>query len=204
MEIILLLKGILIGIVISAPVGPIGVLCIKRTFNRGRKSGLATGLGATTADGIYGGIAAYGVTYLSSFLASQEYWFRLAGGTILLFLGVKTFFSQSIRNVETPDAQSLASDYISTFFLTLTNPVTIIAFLSIFAALGLGVEAHKSTAPTTIVLGVIMGSFLWWFTLSSGINLLKKSLRMNSLSLINKISGSLLFIFALTLFISLV
>ncbi len=204
MNIVLLLKGIIIGIAISAPVGPIGVLCIKRTFHSGRRSGLATGLGATTADGIYGAIAAYGLSYISGFLVSQEFWFRLAGGVILLFLAVKTFFSRSIKEIKAPTAHSLASDYVSTFFLTLTNPITIVAFLAIFAASGLGHEAHKFAAPTTMVLGVILGSFMWWISLSSGISILKKHFQMNSLHLINKISGTLLFIFAGMLFLSLI
>ena len=204
MDILLLLKGIIIGIAISAPVGPIGVLCIKRTFNNGRRSGFTSGLGAATADAIYGTIAAYGLTFISGFLISQEFWFRLVGGLILLFLGLKTFFSRPIEDIESTSKQTLVSDYISTFFLTLTNPVTIIAFLAIFAASGLGSEVHKSSSPAIIVLGVITGSCLWWFSLSSGISLVKKHFQMNSLYLINKIAGTLLVIFAIVLFLSLI
>ena len=204
MEIIILLKGILIGIAISAPVGPIGVLCIKRTFSNGRSSGFATGLGATTADGFYGAVAAYGLTYISGFLIQHQNWFRLGGGMILLYLGIKTFFSRSIKSLDTSTKKNLGSDYITTFFLTLTNPITIIAFVAIFAAAGLPEKGHTFLSATIMVLGVILGSCLWWFSLSSGINILKNHFQMNSLHMINKISGAFLVFFSILLFISLI
>jgi len=136
-RILLLLKGLIIGFSIAAPVGPIGVLCIRRNLAKGRTSGLASGLGAATADAIYGGIAGLGLTRISNLLLEQQAWFRSIGGGFLLYLGIRTFLSKPAGAVAAARRTDLAGDYLSTSLLTLTNPLTILSFAAIFAGLGL-------------------------------------------------------------------
>jgi threonine/homoserine/homoserine lactone efflux protein len=131
------LKGLLLGFSIAAPVGPIGLLCIQRTIANGRRSGLVTGLGAATADGLYGAVAAFGLTTISGFLVGQQIWLRLIGGLFLLYLGSRTFLSKSAERAASSIHKNLFRDYASTVFLTITNPMTILSFAAVFAGLGL-------------------------------------------------------------------
>ena len=186
---VLLLKGLFIGFSIAAPVGPIGVLCIRRTLAYGRRSGLASGLGAATADALYGCLAAFGLTFLSRFLTQQQSWFRLGGGVFLLYLGVRIFFSRPAGAAPSTSPSGLAGDYFSTFFLTLANPLTILAFAAIFAGLGLGGPAAGYMGAATIVLGVFVGSALWWVILSWAIALLRDRFNLRDLRWVNRVSG---------------
>ncbi|MGH7682576.1 MAG: LysE family translocator, partial [Candidatus Eiseniibacteriota bacterium] len=133
----LLLRGIVIGFSIAAPVGPIGVLCIRRTLADGRAAGLATGLGAASADAIYGCLAAFGLTALTSALVGAQTWVRLIGGAFLIYLGAKTLLAKPGDRPAQATASGLVSAYASTFLLTLTNPMTILSFVAVFAALDL-------------------------------------------------------------------
>lgn len=162
------LKGLLLGFSIAAPVGPIGLLCIQRTVAYGRRSGLVTGLGAATADGVYGTVAAFGLTAISGFLVGQQFWFRIVGGIFLVYLGAKTLFSKAAEKAASPDRNNLFSDYASTVFLTITNPMTILSFAAVFAGLGLADTGGHGPA-VWMVAGVILGSALWWFALSGGV-----------------------------------
>src|SRR3970040_603046 len=137
MDLGFLLRGLVIGFSIAAPVGPIGVLCIRRTLTEGRIAGFVSGLGAATADAFYGAIAGFGLTFISSFLIDQQFWLRLAGGFFLLYLGVKTFRSSPPDNAALQDRSGIFGAYASTLVLTLTNPMTILSFAIIFAGLGL-------------------------------------------------------------------
>ena len=162
MDLNFLIKGLIIGFSIAAPVGPIGILCIRRTIANGKVSGLISGLGAATADGFYGIVAAYGLVGISNLLVGQQFWFRIIGGIFLLYLGIKIFTAKSgDKNSETNKSKSLWGDYFSTFILTITNPVTILSFVAIFAGLGLGASANSHASATTMVVGVILGSILW-------------------------------------------
>lgn len=143
------LKGLILGFSIAAPVGQIGVLCIRKTLQFGRLSGLFSGLGAAAADAIYAVIAAFGLTLISNFLIAGQFWFRLIGGVFLLYLGWKTFFAQPYSQTQKVSHTTLLNDFISTFFLTLTNPMTILSFLAVFAGLGLSnVEGDYLQAST--------------------------------------------------------
>ncbi len=127
----LFIKGLLIGLAIAAPVGPIGILCIHRSLHDGFKIGLMTGLGAAFADGTYGLIAGFGLTALSSLLINHQFWIRLAGGLFLLYLGIKMFLA-SPREKQSNDSDHSAWHALSTtFLLTLTNPTTILSFIAI-------------------------------------------------------------------------
>jgi threonine/homoserine/homoserine lactone efflux protein len=189
-------RGLLLGFSIAAPVGPIGVLCIRRTLTQGWRIGFLTGMGAATADATYGAIAAFGLTALSNLLIAEQFWLRLIGGIYLLFLGARTFFAKPATVASNATANSLAGAYTSTFLLTLTNPTTILSFAAIFA--GFGVASSNSTlAAAVLVLGVFVGSALWWLLLSGGVTLLSSRFRPAALVWVNRISGAVIFLFGL-------
>jgi threonine/homoserine/homoserine lactone efflux protein len=196
-------KGLLIGFSIAAPVGPIGLLCTQRTIAYGRISGLVTGLGAATADGLYGAVAAFGLTTISSFLVGQQFWFRLIGGMFLLYLGTKAFLSKAAEEAATSNHKSLFSDYCSTVFLTVTNPMTIVSFAAVFAGLGLASSGGGHSSAALMIAGVVLGSTLWWFVLSAGVSLFQAKFSSDSLKFLNRISGAILIGFAIFAFASL-
>lgn len=189
MDISYLFKGLLIGFSIAAPVGPIGILCIKRTITSGRLAGLVSGLGAATADAVYGIIAAFGLTFISSFLIDQQSWLRLLGGAFLCYLGVKTFFTKPTESSSLSNEINLLNAYGSTFFLTLTNPLTILSFAAIFAGLGLLDVDGNYLSAAIIVLGVFIGSACWWFLLSTGVSIFRARFTSTGLLWVNRISG---------------
>jgi len=197
------LRGLIIGFSIAAPVGPIGVLCIRRTLADGRASGLISGLGAATADAIYGSIAGFGLTFISSLLIRQQGWLRLVGGTFLCYLGLKTFFARPAEQPALAKGNDLLSAYASTFFLTLTNPMTILSFAAIFAGLGVGSASGNYFSAGILVLGVFIGSALWWLILSSGVGMIWKKFNSLGLRWINRISGIIITAFGLFVLLSL-
>ena len=198
-----LARGLLIGLSIAAPVGPIGVLCIRRTLAHGRMVGLATGLGAATADACYGGIAAFGITVVSSLLLSQQVWIRLIGGIFLCYLGLTTFSAVPAERAAAAAGSTLLQAYASALALTITNPLTILSFAAIFAGLGAGATGGGSGAAAVLVAGVFAGSALWWVILSSGIGLLRGKVGPRLLRWVNRLSGSILVTFGLLAFASL-
>ena len=188
----LLLRGILIGLSIAAPVGPIGVLCIRRTLADGRAAGLATGLGAATADAVYGCIAALGLTAVTGALTGAQSWIRVIGGAFLLVLGARSFLAHAESRAAEAKGIGLLGAYASTFLLTLTNPMTILSFLAVFAALGLGATRGGPMAAAVLVLGVLLGSTLWWFFLSFGVSLFRDRVDARGLRWVNRISGAVI------------
>jgi threonine/homoserine/homoserine lactone efflux protein len=151
--------------------------------------GLATGLGAATADAFYGCIAAFGLTFISNFLIHQQSWLRLIGGAFLCYLGIKTFVSLPVDSSSQSTHLSLLNAYGSTFFLTLTNPLTILSFAVIFTGLGL-VEANGDYSSAAItVLGVFLGSACWWVLLTTGVSFLRVKITPTGLHWVNRISG---------------
>ena len=185
------------GFSIAAPVGPIGILCIRRTLAGGRVSGFVTGLGAATADAIYGCIAGFGLTFISSFLIHQQGWFRMVGGLFLCYLGLKTLLAKPAEQSASAKGDGLLGHYVSTFFLTLTNPMTILAFAAIFAGLGVGSGGGNYASAGVLVSGVFLGSTLWWVILSSGVGLFRKRFSLQALRWVNRISGIIVLGFGL-------
>ena len=188
----LLFKGIIIGFAIAAPVGPIGVLCIRRTLAEGRTSGFVSGLGAATADAIYGSVAALGLTFVANLLTSGEMWLRLVGGAFLVFLGVRTFLARPVERAASTGKNGLPGAYASTLFLTLTNPTTILSFAAIFAGLGAGSAGGDVPSAMLLVLGVFVGSAFWWLVLSGITGLFRARLSARGLRWVNRISGTVL------------
>jgi len=203
MEIGFLFRGLMIGFSIAAPVGPIGVLCIRRTLAEGRASGLISGLGAATADAIYGCIAGFGLTFISNLLIHQQMWLRLFGGAFLCYLGLTTFLAKPAESAAIIKGNSLLGAYGSTLFLTLTNPMTMLSFAAIFAGLGVGSQTSDYGSAGILVLGVFMGSALWWLILSSGVSMAGKKLNSHGLRWVNRISGFVILVFGLLALLSL-
>lgn len=189
MDYSLFLRDLVIGFSIAAPVGPIGVLCIRRTLTDGQISGLVSGLGAATADAFYGCVAGFGLTFISSFLVGQKMWLSLFGGLFLLYLGIKTLLSKPAEKEATIRQNGLFGSYLSTFLLTLTNPMTILSFAAIFAALGLGNTSGSYASALILVLGVFLGSAIWWLFLSGGVGLFRDKFNTQGLLWVNRISG---------------
>ena len=204
MDLSFFLRGLVVGFSIAAPVGPIGVLCIRRTLAEGRASGLVSGLGAATADAIYGCIAGFGLAFVSDFLISQRDWFRIVGGGFLCFLGVRTFLSKPAENVSSAKGNGLPGSYVSTFFLTITNPMTILSFAAIFAGLGIGDAGGGYVSAAVLVLGVFVGSALWWFFLSSCVSMFRTRVNPYRLLWVNRISGIIIAGFGLIAILSLI
>lgn len=196
----LLVRGLALGFAIAAPVGPIGVLCIRRTLADGRLIGFVSGLGAATADAFYSAVAAFGLTVVANLLVGQHIWVRLIGGLFLCYLGLRILLrrpaTQPAQTAPAPVAhRGLAGAYISTLALTLTNPATILTFAAIFAGLGLAGTAGNAGAAL-LVLGVFLGSALWWLILSGGVALLRARFTARAMRAVNLVSGLLLLGFA--------
>lgn len=187
-----LLKGLVLGFSVAAPVGPIGLLCIQRTLMHGRLAGFLSGLGATTADALYGAVAAFGFTLLTDFLISQQRWLQLAGGLFLCYLGMKTLLAKPADREATAQGKGLWGMYLSTLFLTVTNPLTILSFAAMFAGLGVAASANSAGSAVQMVAGVFLGSALWWSLLSVGGGFLKKKISPAILRGVNILSGVLI------------
>jgi threonine/homoserine/homoserine lactone efflux protein len=196
MSVAFLLKGLLIGFSIAAPVGPIGVLCIRSTLVEGFSVGLACGMGAATADAIYGCVAGFGLTFVSDLLVGQKFWVQLVGGLFLVYLGVRTFVSKPAEAAApSSTGRGLPRSYLSTFFLTLTNPLTILAFAAIFAGMGVATSQGTYISAATLVLGVFLGSALWWVALSGTVALVRRRLSPAWLGWVNRFSGAVILAF---------
>lgn len=188
-----LLKGIILGFSIAAPVGPIGLLCIRRTLAEGKASGFVSGLGAATADALYGFIAAFGLTAVSTLLLDYQLPIRTTGSLFLFYLAVKIFISKPAEKTgEVGLHTPLWKSYASTFFLTLTNPATALSFVAVFAGLGVASNEAGYLSGGSMVLGVFLGSALWWLLLSGGVGLFRKKLDVQKLVWVNRISGILI------------
>ena len=193
----ILLQGAILGFSIAAPVGPIGLLCIRRTAARGFRSGFFSGLGAASADAFYGTIAAAGLTLVADFLVKQGDWFALLGGTFLVFLGVRTFLSKPPDEGEAEESGSMAGDYFSTFLLTLSNPLTIFSFAAVLGGLNMGAASEFRMGAFVLVLGVFTGSALWWLGLSTAVHFLRGLATLKVLVWVNRIAGAAISVFGL-------
>lgn len=193
MELTVFLKGVLVGFAMAVPIGPIGILCIRRTLTEGRLRGLIIGLGAATGDLIYGCVASFGLTVVSTALFSQRIWMRLVGGTLLVFLGVRIYRAHPVNPDLPMNRNGFLRSYLTIVFLTLTNPLTIFGFIAAFALLGLGNGLGYSSA-TALGVGVSIGSCLWFLSLNSGVMLFRKKLNMAGLRWVNRVAGILIVI----------
>jgi len=186
-----LLKGVVVGIVIALPVGPVGVLCVRRTLFEGPTYGFVSGLGAAVADTIFGIVAGFGITIVRDFMLRYQDWFAAAGGLFLLYVGIEALVQASDADPEPVEDEGYVAVFASTFALTITNPITILAFAAIFAKVGVSGKAELLDM-SILVSGVFLGSLLWWLGLSFGIAALRRRADTVRLIWLNRISGAIL------------
>lgn len=194
MDISFFFKGILVGIIISAPIGPVGALCIQRTMNRGRLCGILSGIGAAIGDSIFAAIAVFGLTFISGFLNDKEAWFRIAGGVILLYFGLRVYLSK-------PQDCSAANGEVnhfgiigSAFLLTISNPLVILSIIAVFAVLGIVDPTASYISTALLILGVFTGAVFLWTVTSHILSGYRNKMGQRGALLVNRITG--LFILA--------
>lgn len=192
MSLTLFLQGLVLGFSIAAPVGPIGVLCIRRSIGEGALVGFLCGLGAATADAIYEAIGAAGVKTVSDFLERQQFWLGLLGGIFLCYLGAKTFRGRPAETAARQTKSGLAASYLTTLALTLTNPMTIFSFAGMFAGFGLGAGQASWSDVAVIVGGVFVGSAAWWLILSGLASRLRTRFDHCWHTWLNRLSGTVI------------
>ena len=188
-ELELLIGGIIVGLMIAMPVGPVNILCIQRTLEAGWRSGVISGIGAAAADMLYGGIAGFSITLVVQFLVREQFWIRFLGGILLVVIGIAYFFKRpGALNANEQNRGSAYSDLRSTFLLTLTNPTTVLSFLALLAALGMGDPRHW-WLTVFLVGGIFCGSMAWWIVLSSIVNQFRGRINDRILLLMNRFAG---------------
>jgi threonine/homoserine/homoserine lactone efflux protein len=192
---ILLLKGIAVGFAIAAPVGPVGILCIQRSLTKGVFYGLASGMGAAIADAIFGAVAAFGVSFIAQFLERQQYWFQLGGGALLLAMAAHTILARWRPRGARVEANDLAHDLLTTFFLTITNPITIFSLTAVFVAVGITTGTETLLGGALVTGGVFAGSALWWAILCSSVSLFRRMVSDAYLRRIHRVSGFVMLLF---------
>ena len=204
MDITILLRGIVIGFSIAAPVGPIGVLCIRRTLGDGRAIGFTSGMGAATADALYGCVAAFGLTLVSNFLIGQKFWLSLIGGLFLITLGVKNFTSRPAESLQQiPRGRGLVAAYASTLFLHLTNPATILSFSSSSPG-WVSSTKHATPSPPSFSSSACSSFSLWWLTLSLGVGFFRDRFNTTAMAWVNRISGIIITTFGIVALFTLI
>ena len=198
------IKGIIIGLLVSAPLGPIGIMCIQRTLNRGYMAGFISGLGAAAADIIFALIAGFGLTIVINFIEKQHIYFQILGGLFVLYLGLRIFNTNPVKQLRLQrlNKTRLSQDFASVFLLTISNPMAIFLFIGIMAALKVANDLLSYFELSILIAGIAGGAILWWFVLASIANRFRKKIRLKSIWWLNKITGSVVFIFGLVVIIS--
>ena len=183
--------GIKVGFLASIPLGPIGVLCIQRTLQKGRLAGFISGIGAATSDTIYAIIAGFSLSYIVTFIEKQSFWLQLVGAVILIILGIHIFRSNpavQLRKHRRGES-NLLHDYISTFLLTISNPLAVFIFIAFFAGFGVVNPDAGLIGQLIMIIGVFIGASCWWLTLTSIVGFFRSAVNLRRLYWINKIAG---------------
>jgi len=204
LNLLFIIKGLLIGISVSAPLGPIGVLCIQRTLNKGFKSGFVSGAGAASADIIYAIIAGFSITYISDFLIEYQTYIRIIGGAFLILVGIRISISNPAKQIRKlrVKGNNYYKDYITSFLITVSNPITILAFGAFFTAFDMIDKNVNNFDITIMIIAVFSGSLIWWISLISIVTIFKTRIRLRNLLWINRITGILIVLFAAFVIIS--
>ncbi len=195
-------KGLILGFSIAAPVGPMALLCIQRTLNRGRLYGLVSGLGIATADAFYGAVAGFGLSFVTNFLVGQQFWLRLVGGLFLVYMGLRTLGSKPADKAARADERGLGRAYFSIFLLTLTNPLTILSFVAVFGGFGLGAADYLGAG--VLVVGVFCGSALWWLSITGVVSFFRHRFDARLLVWVNRLSGLIIVVFGVVALLGLI
>lgn len=190
----LFVQGMGFGLAVAAPVGPMSLLCMRRTLAQGWRTGLATGAGIATGDGVYAGVAVAGLASLSQFMLANERPLHLAAGLFLLYLGIKTMLARQSGEAAPQPATRAGRAFAGTVLLTLTNPPTIIMFAAIFASLSPPGGYDPAGAAFTVG-GVITGSLLWWCALVAGVSAVRQAVGLRARRWIDRTAGAVLALF---------
>jgi threonine/homoserine/homoserine lactone efflux protein len=203
-DLLLLIKGIITGLLVSIPLGPIGILVIQRTLNKGRLSGFVSGLGATVADIIFALIAGLGLSIIINFIRDKQTFFQIAGGLFVLFIGFRIFYTNPVKalRLQRMSKTMLSQDFVSAFLLTLSNPLAIFIFIAIMAAINIAGDKLNFFQLFIMLAGVFTGAAFWWSTLSSIANRFRKKIRLRSIWWMNKVTGTVVFIFGIAVVVS--
>lgn len=195
----LLIKGIVIGFLVSIPLGPIGILVIQRTVNKSRLAGLLSGMGAALSDTLYAVIAGFSLTFLIDFIREHEMIFQAFGALVVLALGVHIFFKNPVTDLRRNKLKGNThfQDIISSFLVTFSNPLTVFVFLAVFTSSGVAVSMENPYHSFFVILGIFTGAFIWWFSLSGIVSLVKHKINLRILWWINKTAGILIVLFVL-------
>ena len=187
-----LIDGIIIGFSASVPLGPIGVLCIQRTLNKGRISGFISGLGAAFSDTIYAIIAGFSLSFIVTFIEQQLLFIQIFGAILLIVLGINIFYSNPAVQLrkQRKGKGNLFQDFFSTFLITISNPLAIFLFLAFFASFGAVKPGDGVSNQFALIGGVLIGASFWWFILSSLISLFRSKINLRRLWWLNKITGA--------------
>lgn len=191
-------KGILIGLIFGVPAGAVGTMTVQRTWEYGIKAGLLTGMGSSIADCIYAAIGAFGLTIISDFLLQYQMAIHLLGGTIVLFMGIRLLFQK--EEAKTPTVSGRLRMFLSSFAVGITNPAAILTFLFAFSWFGIAGDNTKENG-WMVVLGVFIGTYLWWGGLTAATALARKKKRADSFQKMNRIFGVILSLFGILVFI---
>jgi threonine/homoserine/homoserine lactone efflux protein len=201
----LFFKGILVGFIIAAPIGPTAILCIKRSLSGRHILGLLTGLGAGLADTVYGAIAGFSLAGIAGFIEEYNFYLRLFGGILVAWIGVSIFRAPLRSNDdESKESETLLHGFTSAFFLTLSNPITLIVFAAAFAAMGIQPLEDSLLQASALVLGVFIGASGWWLTLVTSVTLMHHKISDTQLLWINRSSAVMLVGFALYILLTLI
>ncbi len=194
MDISLFFKGFLVGIIISAPIGPVGALCIQRTMSNGRLSGILSGIGAAVGDSIFAVIAVFGLTFISGFLNEKEAWFRIAGGIILLYFGLRVYLSKQQDCSNQDNEVNHFGTFGSALLLTISNPLVILSIIAVFAVLGIVNPTSSYPSTALLILGVFSGAVFLWIITCHILSNYRNRMGQKGILLVNRITG--LFILA--------
>ena len=197
MELQFLIKGIIVGLVVSIPLGPMGVLCVQRTLNKGKSSGFSSGMGIATADSIFALIAGLGISFIIHFLSEQQLIIKMIGGLVIALIGLKIFIANPVKQLKKHrrEGKNLFEDFISILFMALSNPLTVFLYIAIFAGLNLNDVAAGYSSALLVVAGVFVGASISWFAISTVVNYFRAKIRLRRLMWINRIAGITIILF---------
>lgn len=192
----LLLTGLAVGVVFSAPVGPVNILCVQRAFRSGFFAGLAAGWGAVAGDGLFASVAAFGITAVSGFIEGHSTWLQLIGGLLLIAFGIRTARAHPHLDEGEEETATLVRTAVATFGMTITNPATVLGFLALFGSLGdWAPKPGDWLGAGTFVVGVVAGGSTWWLAVAAAVAALRDHMTDRTLARINLVAGALLVLF---------
>ncbi|CCZ10370.1 MULTISPECIES: LysE family translocator [Culturomica] len=191
-DVVYIFRGMLIGLMVSVPLGPMGVLIIQKTLHKGALSGFIAGMGAACADLFYATVAAFGLGFVINTIKTHEVILQIVGGIFLLIMGLNIYFANPLKQIKARrrvTKKGLLGDFLSLFFLTVSNPVTVVVFMAVFAGTSVLGETPTFSTEIMLLIGVLLGGSAWWYTLSTIVNVFRKKFKLRVLVTINRVSG---------------